>query len=272
MSAPGGRASVARQPLKRAHGLSHPSGSIFEPVLATPWFDRLMRAAQPPGLCAVCHDWGHERICTHCIDRYAAGRPRCRRCALEVAAETRPCAACVAQPPPYDAALAAVDYAYPWDRLIAAFKFGAALELAAPFARLLLQAQREAALPPPDLLLPVPLSAARLRERGYNQAWELARRLGRALGRHSHPQVLRRLRDTPHQLALPLQQRAGNVRAAFAVEPHHAAELQGRSVALVDDVMTSGTTAAEIARVLRRAGAARIEVWVVARTPAPGRG
>ncbi len=225
---------------------------------------------QPPGVCAVCHDWGRQRICANCVGRYAAPRPRCQRCALGVTTGTLLCAVCSVLAPPHDAALAAVDYAYPWDRLIAAFKFAAALELAAPFAQLLLQAQREAALPLPDLLLPVPLSAARLRERGYNQAWELARRLGRALGRPSHPDLLQRVRDTPHQSALPLAQRAGNVRAAFAIEPRHAAELQGRRVALVDDVMTSGTTAAEIARLLRRAGAACIEVWAVARTPPPG--
>jgi ComF family protein len=121
----------------------------------------------------------------------------------------------------------------------------------------------------PDMLLPVPLAAARLRERGYNQAWEITRRLGRTLRCPAEPHLLLRLRDTPHQLAFPLHRRAANVRGAFAVEPTRLAEVRGRHIALVDDVMTTGATAEEIARALKQAGAAAVAVWVVARTPAP---
>jgi len=117
--------------------------------------------------------------------------------------------------------------------------------------------------------VPVPLSDARLRERGFNQAWELARRLAPRIGGRAEPSLLLRLRDTPHQIALPPGERAGNVRGAFAIEPRRRSEIRGRTVALVDDVMTTGSTAAEIAHVLRHAGASRIEVWVVARTPRP---
>ena len=180
------------------------------------------------------------------------------------------CGDCLAAPPPFDAAFARVDYAYPWDRLIPAFKFHAALDLAPVFVEAMVEAcaGREADA---DALLiaPVPLSDARLRERGYNQAWELARRLAPRLGGRAEPSLLLRLRDTPHQIALPPAERAGNVRGAFAVEPRRLSEIRGRTVALVDDVMTTGSTAAEIARVLKHAGAARVEVWVVARTPRP---
>ncbi len=172
-------------------------------------------------------------------------------------------------PPPFDATLAALDYGHPWDRLIGQFKFHAALDLALPLAQSLADAWRASGRPRPDRLLPVPLAAPRLRERGYNQSWQIVRPLSRLLACPADARLLLRIRDTPHQLAFPVEQRAANVRAAFAVEPARRAGLQGQRVAVVDDVMTTGATAAEIARVLRQAGAAAVEVWVVARTPAP---
>jgi predicted amidophosphoribosyltransferase len=81
--------------------------------------------------------------------------------------------------------------------------------------------------------------------------------------------LLLRIRDTPHQLALPVERRAANVHGAFAVEPKRRTELRGRKVTLVDDVLTTGATAAELTGVLRRAGAAEVHLWVLARTPAP---
>ena len=114
------------------------------------------------------------------------------------------------------------------------------------------------------------MSDARLRERGYNQAWEVARRAARRLGCAADASLVLRVRDTPHQLALPPGERAGNVRGAFAVEPRRLGEVRERTIAVVDDVMTTGSTVAELARVLKLAGAARVEVWVVARTPRPG--
>jgi len=164
----------------------------------------------------------------------------------------------------------AVDYRPPWDRLVTAFKFHGALDLAAVFTDAIVGAERRRAAPRPALLLPVPLGAARWRERGYNQAWELARRVARRLDLAAEPELLLRVRETAHQLALPLAERAGNVRGAFAVEPRRRAELRGRHVAIVDDVMTTASTAAEIAGVVKQAGAATVEIWVLARTPRPG--
>jgi ComF family protein len=119
----------------------------------------------------------------------------------------------------------------------------------------------------PDWLLPVPLAAERLCERGYNQAWELARRVARRLPCACDARLLLRMKDTPHQLALPPERRAANVRGVFALEPRRRLEVQGRSVALVDDVMTTGATVAEIAATLLLAGARSVQVWVLARTP-----
>ena len=223
-----------------------------------------------PSLCAVCRGWGAQRICAECVQRFADGPlPRCRRCALEVPVGTTVCGACLVDPPPYARTLAAVAYAHPWDGLITQFKFHAALDLAPALAARMHAAHAAGDMPAPSLLLPMPLSRARLRERGYNQAWELAKRLGTALHCAADPALLLRVKDTPHQLAFPPGQRAGNVRAAFAVEPARRAELRGRSVTLVDDVMTTGATAAEAARTLLQAGAREVAVWVVARTPRP---
>ena len=172
--------------------------------------------------------------------------------------------------PPYTRTLAAVDYAFPWSSLVAAFKFRAALDLAPALASLLADAVRRSDAPRPAWLLPVPLSAERLAERGMNQAWELARRVGAALAIDARGDVLRRLIDTPHLADLPREQRAARIRGAFGIAPGRSQLLRGQSVALVDDVMTSGATAAEAARVLLAAGAIEVQVWVVARTPAPG--
>ena len=172
-------------------------------------------------------------------------------------------------PPPHTSALAAVDYDHPWDGLVTQFKFHGALDLAPTLADRLGHAFEHSGAERPSLLLPVPLSEARLRERGYNQAWELARRLGRRLHCETDAALLLRIKHTPHQLALEPERRAANVRGAFAVEPRRLAELRGRAVTLVDDVMTTGATLAELSRVLLQAGATQVAVWVVARTPRP---
>jgi ComF family protein len=161
-------------------------------------------------------------------------------------------------------------YAFPWSGLVAAFKFRAALDLAPALASLLSEAVRRSDAARPALLLPVPLSAERLAERGMNQAWELARRVGAPWGIDARGDVLRRLIDTPHLADLPREQRAARIRGALGVAPGQSHVLRGQCVALIDDVMTSGATAAEAARVLLAAGASEVQVWVVARTPAPG--
>lgn len=223
-----------------------------------------------PSLCAICRGWGRGRVCAACLGRFAAVVPRCRRCALPSPAAALVCGACQATPPPFDAALACVDYGAPWDQLIADFKFHDGLDLGAVFATAIADEAMRQDVDPATLLLPVPLGAARLRERGYNQAWQLARQIARRLRLAADPHLLLRVRETPHQLALPPEQRADNVRGAFAVEPRRRSEIAGRHVAVVDDVLTTASTVAEISRVLAQAGAASVQVWVFARTPRPG--
>lgn len=227
--------------------------------------------AAVPTQCAVCRGWDDGRICAACRQRFVRCVPRCGRCAIAVPATSAICGGCLKHPPEFDTAFAAVDYAHPWDRLIAGFKFHEALDTAGSMAGLLASAWREAARATPSLLLPVPLSVQRLRERGYNQSWELSRRLAGILGGKADPGLLLRLRHSPHQLSLPEDDRAANVKGVFAVEPRRRRELQGREVWVLDDVMTTGATMNEIARVLKQAGASRVHAIVLARTPAPDR-
>jgi len=222
-----------------------------------------------PTQCAVCRGWSRSRLCTDCLSRYAAPRPRCSACAIGVPDGTTHCGACLRQPPPFSHSIAAVDYAFPWADLVAAFKFRAALDLAPALSGLLADAARLADMPRPALLLPVPLSDERLAERGMNQAWELARRVAAPLGLAARGDVLRRLIDTPHLADLPREQRAARIRGAFGLGAGAMPRLRGQAVALVDDVMTSGATAAEAARVLLAGGASEVQIWVVARTPSP---
>jgi len=222
-----------------------------------------------PTLCAVCRGWGRSRLCGDCLQRHAPPRLRCAVCAIQFPGTASVCGACLLGPPPFARSVAALDYAYPWSGLIAAFKFHAALELAPALAALLADAVRGTDPPRPTLLLPVPLSPERLAERGMNQAWELARRIGAALGIEARADLLCRWVDTPHLADLPRAQRAARIRGAFGIVARQAHRLRGRRVALVDDVMTSGATAAEAARVLLAGGADDVQVWVVSRTPAP---
>jgi ComF family protein len=179
------------------------------------------------------------------------------------------CGRCLADPPSFDTCVVGCDYAFPWDRLIADFKFNGRVELAAPLAQRLLAAIERDAHPLPQRVLPVPLAPQRLAERGYNQAWELARRVARALGRPADAELLARPLAGARQAELGLAQRRQNLKRAFVPNPRRHASLQGQHVAVVDDVMTSGATLREAAAALRRGGAARVDAWVLARTAAP---
>ncbi len=216
-----------------------------------------------PSQCAVCHRWPAQPVCEACIERFAQPVPRCQSCALPVVAGVAHCGACVLTPPPWDACVAAVAYEYPWSGLIVEFKFRDRPGWAASFATLMRSAPWvEPALDRADLVLPMPLARARLAERGFNQALELARHL--APGKVA-PSLLLRGRDTPAQSALGRAERLRNVRGAFLVDPLHAARLAHTSVVLLDDVMTSGASMREACRALRTADVAHITAMVLAR-------
>ncbi len=221
-------------------------------------------SARWPSQCAVCHAWPAQAVCEACVTRFAQPVARCRTCALPVTGGVMQCGACLRTPPPLDTCLSAVSYDFPWAGLITHYKFGHAPGWSAALALLMRSAPWvEPALEQADVVLPMPLSVQRLRERGFNQSLELARQLAPAKVRHD---VLLRIRHTPPQSALPRAERLRNVQAAFAVEPMLAHLVRQRRVVLVDDVMTSGASLYAAAQALRQAGAAHITGVVLART------
>ena len=232
--------------------------------------------------CAVCHTWPSSQVCVPCIARFSTGQLRCSACAIalsDLSMGTRVqhglCAGCLRERPSVDTTLVAVDYAYPWSTLITRYKFGDKPGWAPFFAALLLETrgvgQVFSGLEKRDLIIPMPLSAERLHQRGFNQAWELAV----ALARKSHcnaqldAQLLLRVKHTQPQTQLRREARLVNVRGAFQLDPLRADLLTGRRVILVDDVMTSGASLFTAAGILRSAGAAHITALAIARTAAP---
>jgi ComF family protein len=238
------------------------------------WLDHLA-----PRGCALCAQTlapgAFPGLCTGCLLALpGARRVRCAGCGLATADPPAPggtpvpvggCRHCAGRAG-VDLTLAAADYAPPLDRAITAMKFGRQLGLARPLGELLaarwLGAEARARL---DCLVPVPLGEARLAERGFNQSLEMARAMSAALASPLpvHARRLLRLRDTPAQAGLGLAARRVNLHGCFGVRGSFA----GLHVGLVDDVMTTGSTLAEAAAALKRAGAERVVALVVARTP-----
>ena len=222
-----------------------------------------------PAQCALCGIGCPEVLCSPCRAQYLGLlRPRCRQCANPLDDVALLCGRCVRQRPAYDATITAFDYAAPVDQLLLQLKFGACLALAPLLAELLYVAiQQQQAWQAPHLLCPVPLGPARLAERGFNQALEIARPLARLLDVPLQPRLALRVRDTRAQSGVAPQERQANLAHAFAIAPEYAPLLQGCHVGIVDDVMSSGHTVNALAAACKGAGAARVSILVVARTP-----
>ena len=228
-----------------------------------------------PAQCALCGIGCPQVLCPPCRAQYLGQgrgqlRHRCRQCAnpladIEVALL---CGRCVRHRPAYDATVTAFDYAAPVDQLLLQLKFGARLALAPLLAELLHVAiQQQPAWQAPQLLCPVPLGPARLAERGFNQALEIARPLARLLDVPLQPRLALRVRETRAQSGVAPQERRANLAHAFAIAPEHEAVLQGCHVGIVDDVMSSGHTVNALAAACKHAGAVKVSILVVARTP-----
>lgn len=228
-----------------------------------------------PAQCALCGIGCPQVLCPPCRAQYLGQgreqlRPRCRQCAnpladIELALL---CGRCLRHRPAYDATVTAFDYAAPVDQLLLQLKFGARLALAPLLAELLHVAiQQQQTWEAPQLLCPVPLGPARLAERGFNQALEIARPLARLLDVPLQPRLALRVRDTRAQSGVAPQERQANLAHAFAIAPEHGALLQGCHVGIVDDVMSSGHTVNALAAACKHAGAVKVSILVVARTP-----
>lgn len=212
-----------------------------------------------PQACLLCGGAsGAALLCANCdseLPRLPAGR--CASCALPIP-DGDICGACLDRPPRFDDVTAVFAYGFPVDALIQAFKYGGNLAVATVLGAALGNAVATHA----DAIIPMPLSPQRLRQRGFNQALEIARGVSRITGIPVMRDACRKVIETPPQATLPWKERAKNMRGAFVCD----ADLSGKKIAVIDDVMTSGATLNELAKNLRRAGAVHISGWVVART------
>ena len=221
-----------------------------------------------PSRCAVCHAWPSNAVCEDCVRQFGQPRTRCRSCAASLPQTVSQCGACLRQPPPLAAVLAAVDYDYPWANMVRDFKFHADIAWARSFARMMRSTPWvDPALEAADWIVPMPLSKQRLLERGFNQSAVLAGALEAGPVRKVHHDILVRIRDTAAQSSLPRSERHANVAHAFAVHPDWFTALLGKKVVLVDDVMTTGASLHAAAQALAQAGAAQTVALVFARTP-----
>lgn len=242
-----------------------PSTSVWLTLNPRRWLRRIGNQLLP-GSCALCGGRVDGVICAACHTHHLADRrARCRCCGIGLVSAQPLCGRCLSQPPAFDGSCAATSYQAPVDLLVQQLKFGARLPLASAFAAQMLDRLRAEQRDGFDLVLPVPLSAERLAERGFNQALEIARPLARALRLPLRSDLCMRVRDTAPQATLALADRQGNMRGAFAVLDREA--VRGRHLLVVDDVMTTGHTLDALAACLKRNGAARVTNCVFARTP-----
>ncbi|YCH30858.1 DNA utilization protein GntX [Erwinia sp. D4-22] len=207
-----------------------------------------------------------QGLCSYCLRALPPLPLCCPRCGLPAGDALTACGRCLRRPPPWQQLIAVSDYCPPLSQLIAHYKFSGLTALSVMLARLILlswlSARRQRGLPRPDLLLAVPLHHRRAWRRGFNQADLLAQPLARWLRCAYFPQGLTRRRAALIQHQLGAGARKRNLRGAFRLEIH----VQDRHIALIDDVVTTGSTVAEISRLLMRAGAASVQIWCLCRT------
>ena len=229
----------------------------------------LSRAAERlwPTVCVLCRARGQSGLdlCPGCEADLPWNGCACVRCAAPLYARVdERCGACLRRPPFMHSACAAFRYAYPIDRLVQGLKYRREASYARVLGALLARRLVARAAPPPQALIPMPLSPQRYRARGFNQSYELALPVALALRVPIRADLVVRERETQEQAGLGAAERRRNVRGAFAL----LRPLELQHVAIIDDVMTTGSTANEVAKVLRRGGATNVEAWCVARAGA----
>ena len=222
---------------------------------------RWLRRALLPGSCLLCGvDSGDSLLCADCTgDLPKPPESRCPLCADQTIHGER-CGACLKDPPDFDRVITPFRYDFPVDRIIHALKYGHQLAVAKWGADHIAPILSDSGQTY-DRLFPLPLHVDRLRERGFNQSAEIARNLQNSIKFRVDRSSLRRTRHTPSQADLPHKERQRNVRGAFEC----VTDLTGQRVLLVDDVLTTGATANECARVLKLHGASSVTVAVLAR-------
>lgn len=246
-----------------------PAPDPYGQTLATAWRRWLQSAAQvlAPPHCCLCDGpgqpepapWGLD-LCEHCQAACPALPTGCPRCGTPQPGG-HCCVDCIVRPPPFDALFAACAYADPADQLVRGLKFQGTLAHGRVLGLLLAARRRAHPAPLPAVVVPLPLHRERFVERGFNQAEVIARAAARALHLPLRPALLRRVRGGLRQSGLDAGARRANLQGAFAALP-----LAGcGTVALVDDVFTTGSTARAAAQAIKQAGAARVEIWTATR-------
>jgi ComF family protein len=208
-------------------------------------------------------------LCGDCAADLARNEPACGLCAEPLpgaSSESRICGACLRDPPPLASSFVPFRYAYPLDHIVQGLKFRNELACGRVLGQLFGGCLLARGTPLPEAIVPVPLAPRRYRQRGYNQASELALSIRRVTGVAVRSDIAIRQRETAEQAGLDRKARRRNVTGAFAA----VAPLRERHVAILDDVVTTGSTVRELAQVLQRAGAEQIEVWAIARTEFSG--
>lgn len=214
-----------------------------------------------PQNCLLCgNHCGADALCDGCRDDLPYHTAACCPVCAMPSPNAEICGSCTRHPPHFDATTSVFSYAFPIDALLQGLKYGDRLTIAGLAAKFL--ARHTGENPLPDLLVPMPMHPARLRQRGFNQAAEIARAVARENGVPLTLDAVARIRETEPQASLPLARRKRNMRKAFTC----TGNMSGKRVALLDDVMTSGASLDELAKTLKKAGASRVECWVVART------
>ena len=217
-----------------------------------------------PPCCLLCRlgvEYRHG-LCQDCWAKLPVNEIHCERCALPMVHKSL-CGHCQRCPPVFDSVIAPLRYQDPIDQMLCALKYHQQLSFARTAAGLIADMVSESDRPRPDLLVGVPMTYRAVRKRGLNQAAFLARLIGRQLGIPAKSTLIRKLRETDRQSTLNASKRQRNLKGAF----HCKGSLKGKHIALVDDILTTGATANEISRVLKAAGANRVDIWVCARTP-----
>lgn len=219
-----------------------------------------------PGTCILCEALTARRLdlCLACQQDLPVISHRCRICSLPIASSDI-CVGCASAPPVFDAAFCCFPYQTPINRMISDFKDHGRLTTGFVLTEMTASRYLEARLPRPDVLVPVPLHRSKRRGRGFNQAEEIARHLGQRLRVPPLTRALHVERPVASQRALGRRDRARNLRGAFVTRRR----LDGLHVAIIDDVVTTGSTASALARALKATGASRVDVIALARTPLP---
>ena len=249
--------------------MAHPfSSGIQIPPLNWSNFIRMTGRAtlqwMTPPCCLLCHDQPDSRsgLCRDCWQKLSfILDPQCLSCARAL---TRPgiCGQCQQRPPGYDNAIAPLAYEDPVNEMLCALKYHQHLSFARPLAGVMVDAVITQRQKRPDMLCAVPMTSRALRKRGLNQSVFIARFISRALGIPLRAALLKKTRHTDQQSALSAKYRQSNLAGAFACRRR----LDGQHVVLIDDILTTGATANEISKILKATGAARVDLWVCART------